>query len=66
MTSPTSTLFLLFFGLRMFGHELYQTRIVTKYEKPMLAEEDDETPSEQNACSMLCDDIPYELLAAGR
>ena len=45
---------------------IYQTRIVTKYEKPMLAEEDDETPSEQNACSMLCDDIPYELLAAGR
>ena len=45
---------------------IYQTRIVTKYEKPLLAESDDETPSEQNACSMLCDDIPYELLAAGR
>ena len=45
---------------------IYQTRIVTKYEKPLLAEENDETPSEQNACSMLCDDIPYELLAAGR
>ena len=45
---------------------IYQTRIVTKYEKTMLAESDDDTPSEQNACSMLCDDIPYELLAAGR
>ena len=45
---------------------IYQTRIVTKYQEPLLAEEDDETPSEQNACSMLCDDIPYELLAAGR
>ena len=45
---------------------IYQTRIVTKYEKPLLAEENDETPSEQNACSMLCDDIPYELLATGR
>ena len=45
---------------------VYQTRIVTKYQEPLLAEEDDETPSEQNACSMLCDDIPYELLAAGR
>ena len=45
---------------------VYQTRIVTKYEKPMLAESDEDTPSEQNACSMLCDDIPYELLAAGR
>ena len=27
---------------------------------------DEEMPSEHNACSMLCDDIPYELLAAGR
>ena len=46
---------------------VYQTRIVTKYEKPLLAEEDDdETQPEQEACSMLCDDIPYELLAAGR
>lgn len=45
---------------------IYQTRIVTKYEKPLLAESDDETPPEQEACSMLCDDIPYELLAAGR
>ena len=46
---------------------IYQTRIVTKYEKPLLAEEDDdETQPEQEACSMLCDDIPYELLAAGR
>ncbi len=45
---------------------VYQTRIVTKYQKPMLAESDAETQPEQNACSMLCDDIPYELLAAGR
>lgn len=45
---------------------IYQTRVVTKYEKPLLAESDDETQPEQEACSMLCDDIPYELLAAGR
>ena len=52
---------------------IYETRIVTKYE-PILAkaeasptlEEEDDTSSEQKACSMLCDDIPYELLAAGR
>ena len=44
---------------------IWQTRIVMKYEKPTLAERDD-TPPEQKACSMLCDDIPYELLAAGR
>ena len=52
---------------------IYETRIITKYE-PMLAkaeasptpEEEDDTSSEQKACSMLCDDIPYELLAAGR
>ena len=44
---------------------VYQTRIVTKYEKPMLAESES-TPPEQKACSMLCDDIPYELLASGR
>ena len=52
---------------------IYETRIVTKYE-PMLAkaeasptpEQEDDTSSEQKACSMLCDDIPYELLAAGR
>ncbi len=42
---------------------VWQTRIVTKYEKqPVLAEQDN-TPAEQQACSMLCDDIPYELLA---
>ena len=45
---------------------VYQTRIVTKYEKPMLAEVDDDTSAEQKACSMLCDEIPYELLASGR
>ena len=44
---------------------VYQTRIVTKYEKPMLAKTDP-TPPEQKACSMLCDNIPYELLAAGK
>ena len=52
---------------------IYETRVVTKYEpllakaeaSPMLEEEDD-VSSEQKACSMLCDDIPYELLAAGR
>ena len=45
---------------------VYQTRIVTKYKEPLLAEEDEKTLSEQNACSMLCDEIPYELLAARR
>ncbi len=53
---------------------IFQTRIVTKYE-PILAkaeaspspeQEEAGTPPEQKACSMLCDDIPYELLAAGR
>ena len=53
---------------------IYETRIVTKYE-PMLAkaealptseQAEDDTSSELKACSMLCDDIPYELLAAGR
>ena len=53
---------------------IYETRVVTKYE-PMLAkaeasptseQEEDDASSEQKACSMLCDDIPYELLAAGR
>ena len=52
---------------------IYETRVVTKYE-PLLAkaeasptlEAEDDTSSEQKACSMLCDDIPYELLAAGR
>ncbi|MBO7120647.1 MAG: hypothetical protein J6W03_10065 [Bacteroidaceae bacterium] len=52
---------------------IYETRVVTKYE-PLLAkaeasptlEAEDDTSSELKACSMLCDDIPYELLAAGR
>ena len=53
---------------------IYQTRVVTKYE-PILAkaeaspspeQEQAGTPPEQKACSMLCDDIPYELLAQGR
>ena len=49
---------------------IYKTRVVTKYE-PMLAkaepsptpEQEEDTSLEQKACSMLCDDIPYELLA---
>lgn len=45
---------------------IYQTRVVTKYQEPLLAKEDDETQPEQEACSMLCDDIPYDLLASGR
>lgn len=53
---------------------IYETRIITKYE-PMLTkaeaspspeQEEADTPPEQRACSMLCDDIPYELLAQGR
>ena len=53
---------------------IYQTRVVTKYE-PILAkaeaspspeQEEADTPPEQKACSMLCDNIPYELLAQGR
>ncbi len=53
---------------------IYETRVVTKYE-PMLAkaeaspspeQEEAGTPPEQKACSMLCDNIPYELLAQGR
>ena len=53
---------------------IYQTRVVTKYE-PILAkaeaspspeQEEAGTPPEQNACSTLCDNIPYELLAQGR
>jgi len=51
---------------------IYQTRIVTRYEKPLMAQQateqqpssPDQQPSpEEMACSMLCDDIPYELLA---
>lgn len=52
---------------------IYETRVVTKYESILAKaetsptpEEEDDTSSEQKACSMLCDDIPYELLAAGR
>ena len=53
---------------------IYQTSVVTKYE-PLLAkadaspspkQEEAGTQPEQNACSMLCDNIPYELLAQGR
>ena len=53
---------------------IYQIRVVTKYE-PMLTkaeaspspeQEEADTPPEQKACSMLCDNIPYELLAQGR
>ena len=51
---------------------VYQTRIVTRYEKPLVAQQaaeplppspDGLSSAEQMACSMLCDDIPYELLA---
>ena len=51
---------------------VYQTRIVTRYAQSVIAQQTadshpsspDQQPSpEQMACSMLCDDIPYELLA---
>lgn len=51
---------------------IYQTRVVTRYEKPLIAQQttdsqpsspDQQLSSEEMACSMLCDDIPYELLA---
>ena len=51
---------------------IFQTRIVTRYEKPLVAQQatdsqpsspDQQLSSEEMACSMLCDDIPYELLA---
>ena len=49
---------------------IYQTRVVTKYAQPLMAQQPagSSTPAapsseEQLACSMLCDDIPYELLA---
>jgi hypothetical protein len=52
---------------------IYQTRIVTRYAQPVIPQQDTTvrrgfatpiaTSPEQMACSMLCDDIPYELLA---
>ena len=51
---------------------IYQTRIVTRYVQPVIAQQTtdaqpsspDQQPSPaEMACSMLCDDIPYELLA---
>ncbi len=51
---------------------IYQTRVVTRYAQPVIAQQtadaqpsssDQQLPAEQMACSMLCDDIPYELLA---
>jgi len=52
---------------------IFQTRIVTKYVKPLTAQTEPQTteseipltasPAEQMACSMLCDNIPYDLLA---
>ena len=51
---------------------VYQTRVVTRYAQPLIAQQTaepqpstpDQQPSpEEMACSMLCDDIPYELLA---
>jgi hypothetical protein len=51
---------------------VYQMRVVTKHDKPLMAQQTtevqpsspvEELPEEQMACSMLCDDIPYALLA---
>ena len=52
---------------------VYQTRTVTKYVKSLTAQTKPQsteseipqaaTPAEQMACSMLCDNIPYDLLA---
>ena len=52
---------------------VYQTRTVTKYVKTLTAQTEPQTteseipstasPAEQMACSMLCDNIPYDLLA---
>lgn len=51
---------------------IFQTRIVTRYAQPLVAQQatdsqpsspDQQLSSEEMACSMLCDDIPYELLA---
>ena len=51
---------------------IYQTRVVTRYAQPVIAQQttdaqpsspDQQLSSEEMACSMLCDDIPYELLA---
>lgn len=52
---------------------IYQTRTVTKYVKPLTAHTKSQstepeipqtaTQAEQMACSMLCDNIPYDLLA---
>lgn len=51
---------------------VYQTRVVTQYKERLVTRNTTEQPSstpsqqsdvEQMACSMLCDDIPYALLA---
>ena len=51
---------------------VYQTRVVTRYAQPLIAQQtaepqpstpDQQLSAEEMACSMLCDDIPYELLA---
>lgn len=51
---------------------IYQTRVVTRHERALMAQQnaeqqpstpDQQSSAEQMACSMLCDDIPYELLA---
>ena len=51
---------------------VYQMRVVTKHDKPLMAQKTtevqpsspvEELPEERMACSMLCDDIPYALLA---
>ena len=51
---------------------IYQTRVVTRHTQPLIAQQtaepqpstpDQQLSAEEMACSMLCDDIPYELLA---
>ncbi len=51
---------------------IYQTRVVTRHAQPLIAQQtaepqpstpDQQLSAEEMACSMLCDDIPYELLA---
>ena len=51
---------------------IYRTRVVTRHAQPLIAQQtaepqpstpDQQLSAEEMACSMLCDDIPYELLA---
>ena len=57
---------------RIVRDTIYQTRVVTRHERALMAQQttdsqpsssDQQLSAEQMACSMLCDDIPYELLA---